>query len=454
MNINVGFTVVETLTVLIVGGGAREHAISSAYERSPQVKRIVVAPGNDFIAFRREKEVIVDKNCFLKNPNSMLEIARKYKPDLVDVAQDDAIGAGAVDVLQENGFRAFGPTRAAARIESDKRWSREFMQRHKIPHPRFRYFDSEEAGINYAKEMYSNELRRLAYEKATGLAGGKGSLKSTSLEEAMRNIRRMKDFPDGAGNIFLIEDGLVGEEFSYYAISDGQTYRIFKSAQDNKTVFNFDEGDQTGGMGAISPAMVTSPVSQVIEEQQIRRAINGMREEGTPYIGILYLGGVVVDGKPMNIEYNARWGDPECQVVLPALQNDYMDLVSATLEGRLDQIQIRQDGKTRVCVVGASRGYPNDYSAVIGKQIHGLEEAINIDGVTIFGAGIDVQDGRFYANGGRLFSVVAEGDNILEARQRAYSSIAYITIEGNNLHYRTDIGWRDVERFLKLHSHS
>ncbi len=443
---------VENLTVLVVGSGAREHTISSTYERSSQVKRIIVAPGNDFIAYNRQKEVVTDKNCDLKDPESTLEIARKYKPDLVDVAQDDALAAGTVDLLQKNGFQTFGPTKVVAMIESDKRWSREFMRRHKIPHPNFRYFDSDEDGINSVRELYNREPGKLVYVKASGLAGGKGALRSVNLDQAIRNVRRMKDFPNGAGDIFLVEDGLVGEEFSYYAISDGRTYRIFKSAQDNKTVFDFDEGNQTGGMGAISPAMVTNPITEEIEEELITKAINGMGEEGLPYIGILYLGGIVVNGRPYNIEYNARWGDPECQVVLPALQNDYVDLVSATLEGRLDQIQVQQDGKTRVCIVGASRGYPNDYSTVKGKRIYGLEEAMKMDGVYVFGAGVTVRDERFYADGGRLFSIVAEGKDILEAKQKAYEAMAHVFIEGNNLHYRTDTGWRDIERFLKLRS--
>ena len=439
----------QHLSVMIIGSGAREHAISQAYEKSPQVDRIIVVPGNDFIEYKRQKEVLIDKNCSLKDPFSILGIAKKYRPDLIDVAQDDALASGTVDLLQENGFQVFGPTKQAARIEWDKRWSREFMQRQQIPHPHFRYFDSEERGINYIKEVYSQESGQLLYIKAASLCSGKGALKSTSLDEAIRNIRRMKSFPNEAGNVFLVEEGLVGEEFSYYAISDGQTYQLLKSAQDNKTVFNFDYGDQTGGMGAISPANVTDSISFEIEENLISKAINGMASEGVPYKGMLYLGGMAVNGKPVNIEYNARWGDPECQVVLPSLETDYVEVVVACLEGRLKDVQVRQDGQTRVGVVGTSRGYPNDYSAVKGKRIYGLEEAMEMEGITIFGAGMEVRNGRFYAHGGRLFSVVAEGKNILEARQRAYSAVARLNIEGNNLHYRTDIGWRDVERFLR-----
>ena len=439
----------EDLTILLIGSGAREHTISCAYEKSPNVKRIIIAPGNDFIGYKRQKEVVMDKNCSLKNPTSLLEIARKYQPDLVDVAQDDALANGTVDTLEKEGFVVFGPRKEAARIEWDKRWSREFMQRHEIPHPCFRYFENETDAEQYAKEQYLIDSSKIVYIKAGGLCSGKGALKSTSLDEVVKNIGRMKDFPNGAGRIFLVEEGLEGEEFSYYAISDGQTYKLFKSAQDNKTVFNFDEGDQTGGMGVVSPSMVTEPIRKEIEQQQISRAIKGMALEQNPYRGILYLGGIVVNGKPMNIEYNARWGDPECQVVLPSVETDYLEIVKACLEGRLGDLDIKQDNKTRICVVGASKGYPNDYSQVKGKRIFGIDEVMEMEGINIFGAGINVTDGKLYTNGGRLFSVVAEGRDILEARQRAYSAIAGISIEGNNLHYRTDIGWRDIERARK-----
>ncbi|MBS3071950.1 hypothetical protein J4408_03090 [Candidatus Pacearchaeota archaeon] len=256
----------EDLTILLIGSGAREHTISCAYEKSPNVKRIIIAPGNDFIGYKRQKEVVMDKNCSLKNPTSLLEIARKYQPDLVDVAQDDALANGTVDTLEKEGFVVFGPRKEAARIEWDKRWSREFMQRHEIPHPCFRYFENETDAEQYAKEQYLIDSSKIVYIKAGGLCSGKGALKSTSLDEVVKNIGRMKDFPNGAGRIFLVEEGLEGEEFSYYAISDGQTYKLFKSAQDNKTVFNFDEGDQTGGMGVVSPSMVTEPIRKEIEQ--------------------------------------------------------------------------------------------------------------------------------------------------------------------------------------------
>lgn len=440
------------LTVLIVGSGAREHTLSQAYEKSNQVGKIIVAPGNDFISFQREKEVITDGNCSLKDPNSFLALATNYKPDLVDVAPDDALALGTVDLLQQNGFLAFGPTRRAARIEGNKEWSRRFMERHQIPSPDFHSFDSgyPKPIREFLRPLYKKHPEKLVFVKAAGLCGGKGALKATNLDEAFDRVSQMKSFGE-AGRVFLIEEGLVGEEFSSYAISDGESYFIFNSAQDNKRALDFDRGDQTGGMGAISPAMITEPISSTINSELISKAISGMSSEGTPYKGILYLGGIVEDdtGEVKVIEYNARWGDPEVQAVLPSVQTDYLDIVMACLHGGLKELNIEQDDKTRVCVVGASRGYPRDYSKVKGKQIHGLEEAMQVDGVEIFGAGIKVKDNKFYADGGRLFSVVGEGIDVVEAKQKAYSAIAYISIEGDGLHYRTDIGRRDVERFNK-----
>jgi len=439
----------EGLTILIVGSGAREHAISYAYEKSDKVKKIIIAPGNDFIAYQRKKEVIIDKDCNVKQPHSFLDLARKYKPDLIDVAQDDAIAAGTVDLLRKHGFLVFGPTQQAARIEWDKQWSREFMKRYDIPCPKFQYFSDHKKAKEYVTSLYQKNPKKLLYIKAAGLCEGKGALKTTCLKEALLNIERMKEFKE-AGNFFLIEDGLVGEEFSYYAISDGESYSTFISAQDHKTVFDFDRGEQTGGMGAIAPTEVTKPFSQDIEKKLIARAIHGMQREKTPFVGILYLGGIISNNEVMNIEYNARWGDPECQVILPSLQTDYIDLIMACLQKRLSSIKIQQDKKIRVCVVGASKGYPRNYSSVVGKRIYGIEKVMPMKGITFFGAGIAVRNGNFYANGGRLFNIIGEGNTLLEARERAYQAMKFITIEGNNLHYRTDIGLRGIERSLKI----
>lgn len=433
------------LTVLIIGNGAREHVISKAYENSSDVSKIIVAPGNDFITYNRQKEVISDSKCSLQDLQSIIKIALKYKPDLIDVAQDNALSLGAVDSLVSIGFNVFGPRKNTAEIEWNKSWSRQFMKKYKIPHPKFQSFNSQEEAKEYVELIYSQEPKKLIFVKAAGLCGGKGALKAESLEEAIRQIEQMRNFGD-SGKVFLIEEGLIGEEFSYHIITNGISYYAFKSAQDNKTLFNFDQGPQTGGMGAVSPSLATESISRIIEEQLISRAIKGMVLENRNYTGILYLGGIIVDNQPINIEYNARWGDPECQVVLPSLKTDYLSLISACLNSKLNELNLEHDNKTRVCVIGASRGYPDNYSQVIGKRIYGLEKIMRMEGISVFGASIKIKDGKFYANGGRLFSVVAEGDNIIKVRQRAYAAISRISIEGNNLHYRNDIGWRDIER--------
>ncbi len=438
----------KDMTILIIGSGGREHAISCAYEKSQKVKKIIVAPGNDFISFKRRKDVTCDNNCSQKDPESILKIAKKYAPDLIEVAQDDALAAGTVNLLQKEGFQVFGPTQESSRIEWDKKWSREFMQRHDIPSPKFKYFKSEERALGYVEGLYQDK-NKIVYVKAAGLCEGKGALKATNLNDALKAVKQMKNFGP-AGNVFLIEEALKGEEFSYYIISDGKNYQVFKSAQDNKTVFNFDLGPQTGGMGAISPAKITEPITNKIEEEQIKKAIDGMNQEGIPYKGILYLGGIVNENKIMNIEYNARWGDPECQAILPSLETDYVDIVLATINGNVNSVLIRQDNKIRMCVIGVSKGYPVDYSKSKGKRIYGLEEAMEENGIQVFGAGVKMENEKFYTNGGRLFSIVAEGDTLLEAKEKAYGVIAKITIEGNNLEYRTDIGWRDIERELGI----
>ena len=436
-------------TVLIIGNGAREHTISKAYEKSSKVGKIIVAPGNDFIAYKREKEILVDKNCSVRNLSSILDVALKFKPDLIDVAQDDALSIGAVDLLMDYGFRVFGPTKKASEIEWDKKWSREFMQRYSIRHPDFMYFNSETNGVNYIKKVYQQKSDKLLYVKAVGLCSGKGSKKSTNVNDGIKNVESMKHLPNDSGKIFLIEEGLVGEEFSFFAICDGTNFYCFKSSQDNKTVYNFDKGDQTGGMGAISPAMVTSGFEGKIAKEFILKALCGLEAEGRHFKGILYLGGIIVGDEIYNLEYNARWGDPECQVVLPALKSDYFDLVNACIDGKLQDVDFDLDEGSRVCVVAASKGYPGNYENVKGKAIYGLENILEVNPITVCGAGIKMSNNKFYADGGRLFSVVGMGKDILEAKSTTYYGISNTSIEGNNLHYRIDIGWRDIERYFK-----
>lgn len=441
----------QDMTVMVVGSGAREDAIASEYFYSGKVRKVVVAPGNEFMeGYIDDTEVIIDKNSDLKNPQSFLRIAQEHKPDIVDIAQDDALALGTVDLLEENGFTVFGPNAKAAKIEADKIWSRNFMNRHGISAPKYACFnpDMKDAINSYLRSAYKDDPNRLMYVKAFGLCGGKGALSARSFDQALERVLQMKHFGK-AGEQFLIEDGLIGEEFSYYAIVDGTNYHLFRSAQDYKLSHAFDTGEQTGGMGAVSPAMVTQGIESAIENDIIKKAIDGMREEGNPFKGILYVGGIVVDGKPHVIEFNARLGDPEAQVILhPLKEGNYLSLVQAAVNGTLDKERIQyEDNDTRVCVVGAARGYPGDYSDVKGKKIHGIDEVLEMDDVIFYGAGIDVDGDDYRATGGRLFSIVGQGENVIEGRARAYEAISRIYIDGNNLHFRPDIGFRDVQRF-------
>lgn len=434
---------------MIIGSGAREHVISKAYEKSPLVEEILVTPGNDFMIYNRDKPVAIDKNCSLNDPDSLLYLAIKYSPDLIDVAQDDAIANGAVNLLQQNGFDVFGPTQAASRIEWDKAWSREFMRRHGIPSPAYEIFNNRWQASDYVEELYRTDKSKPLYIKASGLCGGKGALLATSFKSALRAIREMSDFGK-AGETFLIEEGLIGEEFSYFAVTDGTTCRFFPSSRDYKRLFINDSGPQTGGMGAISPTLITKGLEEYIEQELLQKTVDGLRQEGTPFGGILYLGGIITrDQKIKVIEYNARWGDPECQAVLPGLKTDYGEVVLASLEGRLDEIDLSFNDKVRVCVVGAVKGYPDDYSDNIGKKIFGINNARRVKGAQIFGAGMDGSFDSLTVNGGRLFSVVGEGEDIVHARKRAYEAITKIDVEKGNLQYRMDIGQKDQLLYLR-----
>jgi len=434
--------------VMVVDSGARGHVISKAYENNWDVDKIIVVGGNDFVGFERDKEVVVDRNCSMKDSNSILDLAIKYKPDLVDVAQDDALAVGAVDLLLENGFEVFGPTKDAARLEWDKAFARELMKEHSIPHPDFTVFTDVGKAYEHTINLYNENPDSLVYVKAAGLCAGKGALAARNLMEAHNAIDAMSGFKE-AGKTFLIEEGMEGEEYSAYVVTDGVNYYKFKTAQDNKRAFNNDEGLQTGGMGAVAPSVVGEREIDVMDDLIIRPTIRALQERGTPYKGILYVGGMDTLKGTKVVEFNSRWGDPEVQAVLPLLKTDYLDLVQGVVTGNLNNVKFDQShDNVRVCVVGASRGYPGDYSNVKGKRIFGLEEAMMF-GVDVYGAGIKMEDGKFYADGGRLFSVVGEGDDIIEARCNAYAAMSMIHIDGNRLHYRTDIGWRDAERLYR-----
>lgn len=451
------------MKILIIGGGGREHALAEAYGKSKRVKKVFVAPGNGLVDYQNEKVTIVSEVKAL-DLDGILTLVKKEKIGLVDVAQDDPLAAGFVDRLQALGIVSFGPTQRAAEIEWNKEWAREFMVKYGLPTPHFKSFTNQKEAIDYVEGLYvdlagqtNKDLRgQTLFVKASGLALGKGVIKATNKEEAIEAIKQMSTF-GRAGEKFLIEEGLIGEEFSLFAICDGKDYQIVSAAQDHKTIYDADQGSNTGGMGCVAPAgVLNSSIVQTIELKILKPFMTGMLKEGRSYVGVLYLGGMVTHSAGSGqakgvkvIEFNARWGDPEAEVILPSIKIDYVDLIEAVLEGKLDRLKIGLDEKVRLSVAGCSRGYPTDYSAVKGKEIFGLIEAMKLPGITIYGAGIKREGNRFFANGGRVFHLVAEGNNIIQARARVYGAMAMIDVEGDNLHYRTDIGWREVARLRK-----
>lgn len=439
-------------TVLIIDAGGRGAALVDKYAQSDSVSRIIAVPGNDLMKINTDKPIEIYPQLKTTSISEILEICKEKKVGLVDVAQDNAIESGLVDALIEKNVTVVGPTKRAGEIESDKAGSRKFGSNHGILQPFFKICSTQQEGTTFIQSQPDQPW----FIKASGLAEGKGALPAKNNTEALERIKEMERFKNNAGQVFLIEkwlkgdDGSGGEEFSTFVFSDGENYKIIGSAQDNKRVNNFDQGENTGGMGCSTPPLILdSKLMRKVETEIINRTISGLYNEGRPYKGILYLGGMAIRERgnlnPYVIEFNARWGDPEVQVILPGLTNDLFEISMAIAQGDISDLQIRTDNKARVVVTGASRGYPGDYGEVKGKQIYGLNEARKINGVKLYGAGVKEQDGKYYANGGRLFYLVGEGKDIIEARQKAYEAMSIVSVEGNNLHFRTDIGWRDVQ---------
>ena len=433
------------MKILIIGAGGREHALAASYVKSTRVSRVFVAPGNDFMEETDSKIRAVPKVTQL-DISAIIAFVKKEKIDLVDVAQDEPLSAGVVDALVEKGVRVFGPTKSASEIEWNKAWSRDFMKKYGLPIPSFSEFSSEEK----AREFVKKKPEQVLYIKASGLASGKGAIRAENQAEAYAAISSMKNFGK-SGATFLIEEAIVGEEFSLFAICDGSNYLILGYAQDHKTLYNNDRGLNTGGMGAVAPAgVIKSNHLKEIENKILKPFLEGMRKEGRVYKGILFLGGMLTKKGIEIIEFNSRWGDPEAQVVLSGLKTDYLTLVEAAIEGSIHKKKINFDNKIRISVACCVEGYPDDWSGAKGKVIYGLGGVMKIPGVLIFGAGIKRSGKEYTVNGGRVVHLVAEGKDIYEARCKAYQAISQLYIEGNRLFYRTDIGWREIERKLGL----
>lgn len=432
------------LKILITDGGGRGAALVDKYSKSKRISKIFVVPGNDLMQLNSKVPVKTFPHLKTTSLNEIAQIVRDEKIDLVDVSQDNAVEVGLVNLLTALNINVVGPTRESGQLEWDKSWSREFMSKYKIPSPKYFSFNN----IDDAKDFLKKEKNRLWFIKASGLAEGKGVIPAKDNQEAIEKVEEMKKFGK-AGETFLIEEGLVGEEFSAFALCSGKDFVYVGSAQDHKRVFDGDHGSNTGGMGCVSnPLVVDENIKKQINEI-FKKVIDGMQKEKRPYKGILYLGGMVVKGKVFIIEFNARWGDPEAEVIIPSIKNDFVDVGLAIINGNIKNIKLELDNKVRVAVALCAKGYPTDYSKVKGKKILGIEKAIK-SGVIIYGAGVKKAGKDYVVNGGRVLYVVGDGKDVMEAREKAYKAIKLISIMGDNEHYRTDIGYRDVNRMKSL----
>ena len=423
------------MSVLLIGGGGREHALAYALSRSRMAGDIYCAPGNGGI---EDLARCVDLD--VGDHEAVSKFCRDNNVGLVVVGPEQPLVDGLVDHLEKEGIRAFGPTVAAAQLEASKAFTKEFCSRYNIPTARYRVFEKGNCVREYIKDCAFPVV-----VKADGLAAGKGVVIAKNVDEAMEAVDACFDGRFGeAGIKVVIEKCLVGEEASFFAICDGEHAMELPTAQDHKRAFDGDEGPNTGGMGAYSPAPVmTDELRKRVMDEIIMPTLEGMKEEGAPFKGVLYAGLMITDEGPQLIEYNVRFGDPECQVLMARLRSDIMPLLLASSDGMLHRMVNRFDDRVAVTVVMASRGYPGSYET--GSEIKGLEKAGEDPDVMIFHAGTKRDDkDRIFATGGRVLNIVALGNSVSEARDRAYAAIE--KIDWPEGFYRKDIGWRAVER--------
>jgi phosphoribosylamine--glycine ligase len=423
------------MKALVIGSGGREHAIVWRLAQSRLVDKIFCCPGNAGIAEIAE--------CIDADPldfQKFIDLVRYEWIDLTIVGPELPLAKGIVDAFQREGLRVFGPNSAAARLESSKVFAKEFMKRHKIPTADYRVFNS----LTQAEEYLRMKGAPIVV-KADGLAAGKGVFVAKSLDEALHAVRLMlkeRIFGDAADRV-VIEEHLEGEEASFMVLTDGNTIVPMASSQDHKRVYDRDEGPNTGGMGAYSPApIVTNALEEVVMRDVIYPTINGLKSEGITYKGVLYAGLMIKDQRPFVLEFNCRLGDPETQPVLCRLESDLLDIAKAVTEGRLHEKEVRWGNNASVCVVLASKGYPGEYEKE--KPIEGLDRVKSMKDVVVFHAGTDFKDGRYVTKGGRVLGVTAIGSDIATARQRAYEAVGHISFEG--MHYRRDIAMKALQR--------
>jgi phosphoribosylamine--glycine ligase len=423
------------MKVLVVGGGGREHALVWKIAQSPLVTKVFCAPGNPGIGQLAENVPIrVDEL------DRLLDFARNEGIGLTVVGPEQPLSLGIVDLFEEYGLKIFGPRKDAAIIEASKAFSKDLMQKYGVPTAAYGVFTDVASA-----EAFIDRTGAPIVVKADGLAAGKGVIIAETRQEAMTAVRDMLSGNafGSAGARVVIEEFLTGEEASFLAITDGTNIIPLASAQDHKPIFDGDKGPNTGGMGAYSPAPVVTPaVHEQAMAEVLRRTVDGMAAEGRPYRGVLYAGLMVKEGRVRTLEFNARFGDPECQPLLMRMKSDIVPLLMAVAEGDLAGRSIEWHDKAAVCVVMASEGYPGDYRT--GDAISGLDKAAELDDVYVFHAGTVAKDGQCVTSGGRVLGVTALGATVRQAIEQAYRGVERITWPG--VQYRRDIGTKALNR--------
>ena len=417
------------MKVLIVGSGGREHAIAASVAKSDKVDKIYCAPGNAGIAQLAECVAIGAMEF-----DKLVAFAKEKEIDLVIVGMDDPLVGGLVDEMEKAGIRTFGPRKNAAILEGSKAFSKDLMKKYDIPTAAYETFDDPKAALAYLETAeYPIVL------KADGLALGKGVLICNTKQEAIDGVKEiMEDKKFGsAGNRMVVEEFMTGREVSVLSFVDGNTIQIMSSAQDHKRAKDGDQGLNTGGMGTFSPSpFYTKEVDEFCHKYIFQKTVDAMKAEGREFKGVIFFGLMLTEKGPKVLEYNARFGDPEAQVVLPRMKNDIIDVCNACIDGTLDQIKVEFEDNAAVCVVLASDGYPVSYEK--GLPIEGLEAFDGKDDYFCFHAGTKLSDGKIVTNGGRVLGITAKGDDLKQARKKAYEATEWVSFA--NKYMRHDIG--------------
>lgn len=423
------------MKVLVVGSGGREHAIVWTLKKSKKVTKLYAAPGNPGIS-----EIAECVNLKVDDIKGLLAFVQKEKIDITVVGPEVPLSLGIVNAFETAGLKIFGPCQEAAYIEGSKSFAKDFMRKCGIPTAKYEIFYDKNEAVKYVQKLGAPIVI-----KADGLAAGKGVIVALKTEEAiaaLEDIMGNKIF-GSAGSKVVVEEFLDGEEATLLCFVDGKNSIPMVSSQDHKRVFDNDEGPNTGGMGAYSPAPVLNKaVENAIINKILYPTVLGMHALSKPYKGVLYLGLIMTKEGPKVIEYNARFGDPETQVVLPRLKTDFVDIILATIDGTLDKIKVEWDNRPTVCIAMTSKGYPGKYEN--GKVITGIKEAEALGDVVVFHAGTELKEGKLVTNGGRVLGVTATGNDLKQAVDKAYKAVSLIKFEG--AHYRKDIARRAFNR--------